>query len=279
MITIAKAIENMSQAFKNADIISYYLDARILTAHAVNQDVAYTYSRPDRVLNENEKYIWSMSLLKRVSHEPVAYITGKKEFYSREFSVNKNVLIPRPDTEVLIEAILAVESSKTHILELGTGSGAVAVTLALELPESEVTATDISTEALDVAKQNANALGAKNILFKQSDWFSSLEQKQYDIIVSNPPYIDIMDEDEIGEMSEETLKYEPHIALFTDCNESYRNIARKAQEFLKPKGKIFVEIGFDQHILIRGIFAEQGLSLYNYYKDLSGIVRVLCFVI
>lgn len=259
-------------------ISSPQLEARLLLQHAINKPLEYLLINLDERLNKSELVAFEVALERRLKHEPIAYITGVKEFYSREFIVNKHVLIPRSDTELLVDTILQCHSHKSGndiILELGTGSGCISISLLLELLNSKIIATDISFNAIEVAKNNAvkhEVIDRLQII--HSDWFENLENQRFDFIVSNPPYISTTEK---SAMATETINYEPHLALFAeeDGLQAYPIIAKNAKKFLKPTGKIILEIGFNQADKVSKIFLDYGYNIDNIHKDLQGHSRVI----
>nr|WP_066077638.1 peptide chain release factor N(5)-glutamine methyltransferase [Bergeriella denitrificans] len=211
---------------------------------------------------------------RRMAGEPMAYILGEREFYGRRFAVNPDVLIPRPETEHLVEAVLSKLPPQGRVWDLGTGSGAVALTLALERPDAAVRASDISTGALAVAKQNAAALGAA-VEFALGSWFDvdkPSEKHSYDIIVSNPPYIEAGD----AHLSTGDLRFEPQGALtdFSDGLSCIRELAQGAPDYLKAGGWLVLEHGFDQGAAARALLAAQGFTAVDTLQDLAGLDRV-----
>ncbi len=282
------------------------LEARILLQHAINKPHEYLLANPEKQLNQLEIEAVEKVLERRLKHESIAYIIGVKEFYSREFIVNKHVLIPRNDTEILIDVVLGlfklslratkrsvaisgkipevasqtpIASSRndahTKILELGTGSGCISISLLLELPNSQITATDISFDALEVTKSNAIKHDVTDRLqIIHSDWFENIGKQKFDLIVSNPPYISI---NEKPEMAIETINYEPSIALFAEEDGllSYKIIAENAKKFLKQNGKIILEIGYKQADQVSQIFLDHGYVIDNIHQDLQSHNRVI----
>lgn len=216
--------------------------------------------------------------LRRARHEPVAYITGTREFYGRAFHVNPAVLIPRPETEGLIDEALTLrrEGAQPVIVDVGTGSGCIAITLALEWPEARVIATDISTAALDVARSNAQTLGATSIEFVQviADSFFPAQPDGIDLIVSNPPYVSSSDCDSLAA---DVRDYEPHSALFAggDGLDLIRLLVPAAAKALKRGGMLIMEIGAGQAGLISAIATSAGLTLEGIRPDLQGIPRIV----
>jgi release factor glutamine methyltransferase len=276
----SQAFTFLSHELKRSGITSSHLDARILLSHVVSKPLEVILSNPEKQLTTEEINSLNAILARRLKFEPIAYITKKKEFYGRPFIVDSNVLIPRSETELLVEIALktAEKFDRPSLLELGTGSGCIITTLALERRFLGMDATDISDEALNIARQNAGNLGVlSQINFINSNWLENLEpNKRYDIIVSNPPYIATT---EIGLIAKETLLYEPYLALFANQNglSSYMAIASKAKQFLNPNGKIIVEIGYAQQSAVSELFNSFGYILESACKDLSGHDRVLVF--
>jgi release factor glutamine methyltransferase len=201
----------------------------------------------------------------------VQYILGTQEFYGRSFIVNRLVLIPRPETEHLVEAALAIRPAPRYILDVGTGSGILAVTLALELPDAAVTATDISPPALAVAQQNARALGAERVRFLRSDLFDGIGEERFDCIVSNPPYV------ATGEVLEAQVReYEPAAALYagTDGLAIYLRLIPEAFAHLEAGGHLLLEIGHGQRDAVCGMLQQNGFTEIGFVDDLQGVARV-----
>lgn len=212
------------------------------------------------------------ALLRRLSREPLAYITGVREFYGRTFRVNPSVLIPRHETETLIDLALELGSEGHHILDLGTGSGCLAITLALERPDWEVSGSDISQASLATARENAAALSA-TVRWLHADGFEALREA-WDLIVSNPPYIALN-----ADLMPEVGRHEPAGALFAGATgfEFYERLAREAKERLLPGGSLILEAGDDQADGIRQRFVDHGWRAVASRKDLDGRERALCF--
>jgi release factor glutamine methyltransferase len=264
------------------DFTSKQLEARILLASVLKttqEDLLIRYNEP---ISQEEESAFYQYIKRRKALEPIAYIVGKKEFYGRDFVVNKQVLIPRPETELIIDRVVLeyqenFAGKEVTILDLGTGSGAIAVTLAALIPQAKIVATDISDEALMLAAENAKFNGTIiQIQFIKSDWYSNLPEKKFDFIISNPPYIS---PDNKTYMAQETILYEPESALFANENGliNYKKIISGLNNFLKSENKIFLEIGFNQseaviNILKGYLFTEIVIS-----KDLSGHSRVIEF--
>lgn len=274
-MNIKQALTYTASKFQNIDISSFHLDSRVLLKSITGNSLEYLLANGEKELTKQQLNTLENYLNRRLNFEPIAYILGYKEFYGYEFLVNHYTLIPRGDTELLVEASLQQINANSAILELGTGSGAIAITLLLEIPKLYITATDISHEAINIVKANAKKfLVEDRIKIIQSNWYQDLPTEKFDIIISNPPYIATQ---EVSHMSTETIRHEPHLALFAEKDglQSYHFIAQSAQKFLKPNGKILVEIGFRQLEAVREIFSQQGYKISQIYKDLAGIDRVL----
>jgi len=221
------------------------------------------------------------ALERLLKHEPVQYILGESWFYKRKFIVNKHVLIPRPETEELVEAIkneeLRMKNEELKLIDIGTGSGCIAISIKKELPEAEVTAIDISAEALKVATTNAEDLKAE-VIFKQRDFLNEDDWKElpeYDIIVSNPPYIPSAEKDTL---SRNVAEHEPHLALFVANDDPfifYKKIAAFSIEHLKNGGSIYVEVHEDYAKNVMEIFLNSDLKKVTIVKDIYGKERIV----
>ena len=227
---------------------------------------------PERGLAAEQAAHYAAWLERRAAGEPVAYILGEREFYGRCFQVSPAVLIPRPETELIVDLVRARVRPGTapRILDLGTGSGALAVTLALEIPDGQVTAVDLSRVALDVARGNAAKLGA-TVSFIESDWFSAVDATGFDFIVSNPPYI----ADEDPHLRDGDVRFEPRTALASGPAglDDLRRIALAAPSFLAPGGWLLMEHGYDQAAMVRDLLVASGFQEVASAVDLAGIER------
>ena len=250
------------------------LESRLLLMHVMP---GLTHVRivghPDDPVSEPDFALFSELAARRLAGEPLAYLLGMREFYGRPFRVSPAVLIPRPETEHLIEAALArLGRRHADVVDLGCGSGAIAVTLALEAPEWHVSAVDLSSGALEVASANACALDAR-VSFYQGSWFDPLPADQtFDLIVSNPPYIASGDH----HLDEGDVRFEPRLAL-TDEDDGLaclRAIAAGAPARLRPQGWLMVEHGYDQGEAVRALFMAQRLQRVETIRDLAGNERV-----
>lgn len=249
-------------------------EARLLLSHVLDRPAAWLEAHRDDAIAVEAEY--SALVRRRIAGEPIAYLTGVREFYGRDFSVTPDVLIPRPETELLID--IAREKlgagGTASILDLGAGSGCLAVTLALELPQARVTAVDVSPTALEVARGNAQRLDAR-VELTESDWFASLSPQRFDMIVANPPYIAASD----PHLYEGDLRFEPVGALtdHTDQGDglaAIRSIVTAAPQWLDARGWLFFEHGYDQAEAVRDLLADAGFPAIEQHRDLAGIVRV-----
>jgi release factor glutamine methyltransferase len=272
MRTIATLLkEAAAQLSGSSD--SSALDAEILLCLSLEKPRAYLRAWPDREPEPQQIRYFQALLQQRRQGTPIAYLTGRREFWSREFRVTPDVLIPRPETELLIELSLALLPSDrpTRIVDLGTGSGIIAVTLAKELPQAEVTATDLSPAALEVAKHNAEQHNAAHIRFLHSDWFASVPPTAFDLAVSNPPYIAEND----AHLGRGDVRFEPRSALTAPDSglADIQTIARDARRHLRAGGHLLIEHGYDQEAAVQAIFRNAGYNAVRTYKDLSGQPR------
>jgi len=250
-------------------------ETELLFSEVLDCDRASLYLNRNRSLSEDQSAFISATLKRRIKGEPIQYILGKTEFMGLELKVNPNVLIPRTETEILVETVLkyAGKEKLTRILDLGTGSGCIAISLFKNLINPEIDACDISVKALELAGENS-ALYSARINFIQSDLFGSLSNKKYDIIVSNPPYVE---EGQIIKLQPE-LQFEPRIALAggTDGLDFYRRIILEAGDHLKNNGLLIVEIGFGQVELLKKIFNDSNkFKITEVIKDYNNIDRVV----
>jgi release factor glutamine methyltransferase len=224
-------------------------------------------------LDEDVLLNFASLVARRSAGEPVAYLVGHREFFGREFAVSPDVLIPRPETELLVEITLAniAAGDAPRILDLGTGSGCIAITLALECPQAQVSAVDKSETALTVAGGNATRLGGQVRLIL-SDWFAALADEHFDLIVANPPYIAADD----PHLAAGDLRYEPSAALSSGADglQAIRRIIAAAPAYLAPGGYLWLEHGYDQAIAVRELLAAAGLANIEQHRDLAGILRV-----
>lgn len=249
------------------------LEARVLASYAWNVTSSWLIAHDTDVLTSQQRGQFQALLERRLNGEPIAYITGEREFYGRSFVVTPAVLIPRPETELLVEVVLAQIPlhQPIDILELGTGSGCIAVSLALERPHAHVTAVEQDARALSVAQTNALNLGA-HVEFLKSDWFSALANRKFDFIVSNPPYVPSND----PHLRRGDVQFEPLCALVSGMKgiDDLAHIINQAPAFLKTQGSVYLEHGYDQSRAITDLLSKAGYTSIQSWLDLSGITRV-----
>ena len=263
----------------------------MILAHVLGVSRALVIAHPERILDEAEAQCAQDLLARRASGEPVAYLLGKREFYGRDFVVSPATLIPRPETELLVEQALARLSghfksgshaiarvceiaavNRAGVLDLGTGSGAIAISLSLEHAKARVVAADISRSALEIATENARRLDA-HVEFIESNWYTNLIGCKFDLIVANPPYVAGND----GHLSQGDLRFEPHIALTDESDDGLRSIhtiVDGASAHLHPGGWLLFEHGYDQADACRTLLLKAGFANLISVNDLAGIARV-----
>jgi len=251
------------------------LDAEILLSLALDKDRAHLRAWPEKQLSPEQHRQFQALLQQRLSGIPIAYITGHREFWSRDFEVTPDVLIPRPDTELLIELALALipTDATDSLLDLGTGSGIIAITLAAERPHTGITATDISAKSLAVARRNAQKHSTNTIVFSESDWFDSLPYgAPFKLIISNPPYIDAKD----PHLTQGDIRFEPEHALIAARQglSAIETIADNARNYLSKPGHLLIEHGYNQQHAVQSIFKALNYQNIKTHKDLSGQARV-----
>ncbi len=248
-------------------------ETRLLLREILGCTAAQIAAYPERALAAGQAGRFVELLTRRVAGEPVAYLLGEREFYGRRFGVSPAVLIPRPETELVVDLVLArvAPGSTPAILDLGTGSGALAVTLALEIPAAQVTAVDFSPSALIVARANAAALAA-SVRFVESDWFAALDTARFDFIVSNPPYIAEND----PHLAQGDVRFEPATALASGPAglDDLRRITAAAPGFLAAGGWLMMEHGYNQAAAVRALLVAAGFVEVASAQDLAGIERV-----
>jgi release factor glutamine methyltransferase len=254
------------------------LEARILLQATLGVHHAWLLAHETDPLEETTCRQFESSLQRRLAGEPIAYILGQREFFGLTLKVTPATLIPRPDTETLVEAALERIPEQPHgaapykVLDMGTGTGAIALAIASQCPYAQVTATDQSKEALDVAQENAHALGLDRCVLILSDWYAGLSGEQYDLIVSNPPYIQSND----PHLQQGDLRFEPSSALAAgdDGLKDIRQIVSGASAHLKPQGWLMLEHGYDQADAVAACMRVAGFQNIGHRRDIAGIARV-----
>jgi release factor glutamine methyltransferase len=251
------------------------LEAEILLTSALNKPRSHLHAWPDKALTPEENSSFQTLVTRRLNGEPIAYILGFREFWSLELQVTPDTLIPRPETEVLVEKALDLipEDQPFHIADLGTGSGAIAAAIASERPNCHIVATDSSNPALAVAQANFKRLGLRNVSCRHGEWYQALTaDMSFDIILSNPPYIPSSD----PHLGRGDLLREPQHALVSglDGLDAIRHIIKTAHQNLKHKGWLILEHGFDQGIKVRSLLEENGYDNVVTHTDLAGLERL-----
>ena len=251
-------------------------DAETLLLHLLGKNTAWLMAHGDKLLPDDLSLSYSELLERRRKGEPIQYITGETEFYGLPFRVTPDVLIPRPETEHLVEKVLELAASfpVPRIVDVGTGSGAIAVALAHKLPHAAVTAIDLSAATLAIARENAKRNGVA-FRFLEGDLLAPVAEERFDFIVSNPPYVPETDR---ATLSVEVREYEPALALFAgdDGLEVYRRLIPAAFDALTPGGFVALEIGYGQSVAITELLTRSGFEQIEFVPDLQGIPRVAC---
>lgn len=276
-VTIATLLADATQRISAAlalDKREARIEARVLVSHVLKVDHAWLMAHDRDTLSPDQLHIIENLIARRSGGEPVAYIVGEREFYGRTFKVTPDVLIPRPETELLVEAALErlPKDRPAQILDMGTGSGCIAISLALARPDCTVTAVDASPAALGVATTNATRLHAR-VEFLSSDWFSGLQGRRFDLIVSNPPYV-AQDDAHLGLGD---LPHEPRSALAsgTDGLDDIRHIVTSAGHHLQPRGVLLLEHGWEQSDAVRALLTSAGFMKTMAKTDLAGLPRIV----
>ena len=277
---LKQAVDSAYQLFIKDDVPSPRLNAELLMQFVLGCERAYLYAHPERQLTTDEQSRYDEVIRERARGCPTQYITGHQEFWGLDLLVSPAVLIPRPETEHVVETVLELVKEypfagpgKLRMVDVGTGSGCIALALASELPHAEIQACDISDDALEIARINAArlALGGK-VLFRKSDLLAVYAGEQFDFVISNPPYVG---EAEADKVQKQVREFEPRIAVFSGQEgiESYRRLIPQARDHLRPGGWFVAEIGFSEEAKVRELLA--GWGEIQVTPDLQGIPRVI----
>lgn len=268
-----KALLNDAGRLLRANTDTPRIDAEALLLHVVQQPLAWLICYSDTAASSSQVKHYFDLIGKRQQGQPVAYLIGHKEFWSLKLLVNENVLIPRSDTETLVEQVLIrlPEEQAQQVLDLGTGSGAIALSIAKERPQAKVLATDAHAAALSVAKTNAQLNSLVNVDFVQSSWFDQIGTTQFDLIAANPPYIDAQDQ----HLSQGDLRFEPDSALIAgrDGLADLEQIITQAPEYLNHQGWLVLEHGYNQQDQIQALFEAAGFTNIECHFDLNRLPR------
>ena len=262
------------EAALNLDSNSARIEAQCLLQAVLQVNRAYLFTHPEQRLSDAQQARFNALFERRLSGEPIAYLLGEREFYGLTFKVSPATLIPRPETELLVEQALQriPQQGICRVLDLGTGSGAIALSIAHARPHAEVVAVDSSAAALEVAQFNAEQLNLGNVRLLQSDWFTALSGERFDIIVSNPPYIAVGD----AHLGQGDVRFEPRIALASGANglQDIQRICAAADIYLNNAGWLLFEHGYDQAAVVRSLLQQHGFVEIFSVCDLAGIERV-----
>lgn len=266
--------QSIAYLLKQATLILPPLEADVLLAHVLQVNRSYLHTWPEKILENSSAKKFNELIESRLRGEPIAYLTGHREFWSLDLMVSPDVLIPRHETELLVETVLnqVTQSGVIEVADLGTGSGAIALAIAHERSSWRLHATDASSAALEIARQNAKNLAIANICFYQGDWCNALPNVKFNAIVSNPPYLAAED----VHLTKGDLRFEPHSALISQEQglKDISNIIFQAKNYLISGGKLFLEHGFEQVECVTHFLIKEGYTDINTYRDLAGHNRV-----
>ena len=275
--TIESILRNDSQRLQaalNLDSGSARIEVQCLLQSVLRVDRAWLLGHPEQSLDVDQHARYMVLFERRLNGEPVAYLLGEREFFGLTFTVTPATLIPRPETELLVELALQhiPRQEKFQILDLGTGSGAIALSIARARPEAEIVAVDVSLPALEVAQLNARRLNLSNVKLLHGNWFEAIRGNRFDIIVSNPPYVAVGDE----HLNQGDVRFEPHSALASgdDGLEDIRHIVSQAKSYLNASGWLLFEHGHDQAAQAHALLQQTGFDRIFSARDLAGIERV-----
>lgn len=270
-VSIEEAIANTTDRLQGVSE-SARLDAELLIARAIDMPRSYLFAHPEDVLDEAALGRLESTVTRRLAGEPMAYISGIKEFWSLELMVSPATLVPRPETELLVDLALREIPRKAEwkILDLGTGSGAIALAIASERPLCDVTAVDVSADALAIAAQNARNLNIANVGFLEGNWVEPVLDRHFDMVVTNPPYV--REDDPFLD----SLRAEPDVALIPGPGglEAIETIARECAAIIEPDGHLLIEHGSDQQGKVAGMLSSYGWASIRCYDDYAGLPRV-----
>lgn len=275
-MTISEALRLGAESLTLESIPSPVREASLLLRHVLKCDAALIYAHPDHRLNAMESILFKAVVKRRAAHEPFQYISGTQEFFGLDFEVTPDVLIPRPETEILVEDVIREykDHSGPSFCEIGVGSGCISIALLANLPRSHATAVDVSDAALNVAGRNADLHEVKERLkLMKSDVFDAVAGERFDLIVSNPPYVP---DGDLDSLQEEVRSFEPRAALAggTDGLDIVRRLISDSPKHLTPGSLIFIEIGWGQSERVAGLFDSKLWDCVEFLPDLQGIPRI-----
>lgn len=270
LLRLASVLEDVSDTPR--------LDLEVLLCHVLDKPRSYLFTWPEKVLDQKSTEQFNDLLQRRADGEPIAHLTGQKEFWSLSLEVNATTLIPRPDTELLVEMALSLlDKPNAHVLDLGTGTGAIALALASEHPSWQIIAVDTVSEAVALAEKNRQRLTLDNVRIRQSHWFKDLAPQKFDLIVTNPPYIDADD----PHLKQGDVRFEPGSALVSG-NKGLADIEliiSEAKKYLSDGGWLLIEHGYQQAEAVRTLLKDNGYSHVSTQRDMAGHERLTmaCF--
>ena len=271
-MNITDALKRGKQQLSNSE--SSNIDTEVLLCYCLKCERSRLYSHPEQTLSDNEIKSFDRLITLRAEGHPVAHLMHEKEFWSLTLTISKDTLIPRPETECLVETVLTLipKDIRKNVLDLGTGSGAIAIAIASERPDIKMTATDICDAALMIAKQNAQSNNIENIEFKKANWFNIEADAIYDLIVSNPPYIESND----PHLKQGDVRFEPLTALASgdDGLDDLRIIISEADKYLSKQGWLLVEHGYNQAKEVNKLFNENSFTSISTHKDYADNDRI-----
>jgi len=257
-----------TNTLKQSCVLNPQLDCEILLSNSINKDKKYIILNPKQILNDGQLSNFKSLIARRKKGEPIAYLINKKEFWNNEFFVNKDVLIPRPDTELIVEEVLKIYSKNTHlqVLDIGTGSGCILLSLLKERKYFYGTGIDISKKSINVSKFNAKKLNLENRVKFFHSSVDNFTRGKYDLVVSNPPYIELVN---LKYLEKDIVNFEPKLALSGgfDGFSKIRKVINKANYLIKKNGKFILEIGFNQKNKVKEILKQEGFYINKAVRD------------
>ena len=275
MATVADLLQRHNELYPASD--TALLDTELLLCHSLSVDRAWLKTWPDKILSAPDMQRFEQLFRRRLEGEPVAFIIGSQGFWTLDLKVSPHTLIPRPETELLVETAMQLElPNNSQVLDLGTGTGAIALALASEYPQWQMTAVDVQASAVELAEQNRLACRLKNVTIYQSDWFAAVANRQpqtlFNLIVSNPPYIEIDD----AHLFEGDVRFEPASALVSGTQglDDLQLVIGQSSGFLAPAGWLLVEHGHAQGLAVRDLFNEAGYVLVETRQDYNQLDRI-----
>ena len=275
-MNIQELINHGSMVLKKNNIVSYSLDSEILMSKAIQKDRGYIMLHLDEKLDKKISDYYKDLIIQRSTHKPIAYILGEKSFWNYEFNISKDVLIPRPDTEIIVEKVLEItkNKSKQKILDIGTGSGCILLTILKEKLNFYGTGIDISKKCIDITRINAIKLGVYDRLKLIKSDIDNFNYGKYDLIISNPPYIKKID---LKYLEKDVVNFEPFLALNGGLEgiSEIRKVINKSSKLIKTKGKLVLEIAFNQKYEIKKILNEKGFYINSVAKDYAANDRCI----